>query len=251
MTEPSKSSVPSTSTRARPYRMSLHWDAREQSLQSYAATTLDVLDFLTARSEVFERWFIQGDAGLTPLEDDRIQQLTRELEANVRTWEFNGVDYSGNPATLSNGRRGSRQVEFHLAGGISVPSTGIWFANQVHVELFGPSEGFPDLGSVDALLAQLLDDFQPAWATVHTPNTPDRSLEELYQGVAHVGWYTAFAPEYGALPPLDAATMTLPTGQHVVRCVDTWFDDQNPDHVERREKTARALADAGLLRPRV
>lgn len=250
MTEPSNPPPPALATRARPYRLSLHWDAREQSLQSYAATTLDVLDFLTQRSDVFERWFIQGE-GLTPLEDDRTQQLVLELEANIRTWEFNGVQYSGHPTTLTNGRRGSRELNLHLAAGIRVPSTGIWFANQVHVELFGPSAGFPDLSSLEALFERLLEDFQPAWAAVLTPNTPDRSLEELYQGVAQVGWYTAFAPEYGGLPPLDAAITILPSGQQVVRCVDTWFDDELPDHLDRRERTARALAGAGVLRPRV
>jgi hypothetical protein len=239
-------------TRARPYRVSLHWDAREQSLQSYAATTLDVLDFLTARSDVFERWFIRGD-GLSPFEKDRTRQLELELETNVRTWEFNGVEYSGHQAKLSNGRRGSRQLELDLACGIRAPSTWIWFANQVHVELFGPSEGFPDLASLEALVGQLLEDFQPAWAAVFTPNTPDRSLEDLYHGVPHVGWYTVFAPEpeYGPLPSIDLAIRTLPTGQRIVRCVDTWFDDQNPEHLERRERTAHALASAGLLRPRV
>jgi hypothetical protein len=230
--------------------MSLHWDPREQSLQSYAATTLDVLDFLSARSAVFERWYIRGD-GLTLLEEDRTQQLTRELEANVRTWEFNEINYSGHAAKLSNGRRGSRELKLHLACGISIPSTGIWFANQIHVELFGPSEGFPDPSALEALFARLIEDFQPAWAAVLTANTPDRSVEELYRGVPHVGWYTALSAEYGALPPLDAAVTTLASGHRVVRCVDTWFDDQDPDQLERREKTALALADAGLLRPRV
>lgn len=252
MTESPNSTLPSKATRARPYRMSLYWDAREQSLQSYSATTLDVLDFLTARAEVFERWFIRGET-LTPLEGDRARQLTLALEANRKNWDFNGVDYSGYPATLSNGRRGSRQLELHLTYGIRIPSTGIWFANQVHVELFGPSEGFPDLGSLEALVEQLLEDFQPAWAAVLTPNTPDRSLEELYHGVPHVGWYTVFAPEpeYRALPSMDVAIRTLPLGQRIVRCVDTWFDDQNPEHLERRERTAQSLASAGLLRPRV
>jgi hypothetical protein len=243
---PSKVSGP-----ARPYRISLHWDPREQSLVSYAATTFHVLDALSQRSKVFEHWFIREEA-LTRLGQDRLEQLTRELEGNRKAWEFNDVQYTGCHALLTNGRRGSKQLELNLTCGLQTPSQGIWFANQLNVSLFGPSEGFPDLGSLEEFLALLVDDFSPAWASVLTPRTPERSLEHIYQGVPHVGWYTVFAPEYGVPPPIEGATsLAAADGYRAVRCVDTWFDDDQPAHVQRREHVERALEAAGFLRPRV
>jgi hypothetical protein len=237
---------------ARRYLGSLYWDAREQTLVSYATTLLDVLAQLTPREEVFERWFLSDTTGATPLREPATPQLTQELQANRREWELHGVPYSAHQAAVTNARVGHKRCNFELACGITAPSTGIWFANQLHFEFFGPSPGFADPSAVEQLLMLLIENFCPAWGTIVTPHSPEPALEELYQGVPRVGWFTAFAPEYGIPPATDSATvLPAPGGWHLVRATDDWFHDRNPDHVDRVLRTRHALEHAGLLRGRV
>jgi hypothetical protein len=239
-------------TPARRYRGSFYWDAREQSLASYAVQLDHCLEQLRSRSPVLERFYIDGAAGGTLLDEHAVERLTAELTANRRTWELHGVEYAGSEVTVSNLRKGPLRCEFTLSCGITVPSTSVWFANSLTFDACAPSDAFPDLESFVALSALIVTNFAPAWGSVVTSRQEERSLEDIYGGVPQVGFLTVFAPEYGTPPPSpDYSVRLLANGSHLVRVTEEWLDDRNTAHVERRERAAQTLRAAGLLRRRL
>jgi hypothetical protein len=237
---------------ARRYAGSLYWDARPQTLAAYATTLCHCLDQLRPRAPVLERWYVEGSAGATLLDERAVERVLRELEASRSTWEFDGVQYSGSKVTVSNVRKGPRRCELALSCGITVPSTSIWFANSLSFEAWCPSEAFPDLPSFQALIALLVTNFAPAWASVVTPQQEERSLEEIYGGVPQVGWFTVFEPAYGVPPPSAAYDVrVLANGSHLLRLIDEPFDERNSEHHERRRQAEQTLRKAGFLRRRL
>ena len=237
----------------RRYRVSLYWDARGQTPVSYAAALVDCLEQWSPRAEPAARWFLRDRTGNTPLSDAPVEQLAQELLRNPRRWDFNGVEYTAHTALLTNGRRRVESFEIELGCGIQVPSKGIWFANQLHVDCFAPSELLPDRATFEATVALLTENFAPSWGAVLSPRVPQRTLEETYRGVPHVGWFTILSPEYPmpSVAPPGARIASFANGWNALIAVDEWFDDRDAKHLAQLELARRSLEQAGALRPRV
>lgn len=229
------------------YELTTFWGARVRTVSEYAGDIHKLLKTWHIRNKRPETSWYGED---TRTDSEVLLKDHRSIEAILRVghqrWVHGAQPFDAFQLVFSNGLPGLKHLKGSVLCGITQESKGMWFPNRVTLAFWGgagTSEIAPE--AVDELLEMAVKLFDPDWGGVGVKGRPQVPLIRILTGYPIVGWKVYFSNRYG-VPPDGAVPLT---NGFLFSAVDKWFDQNNQDHLRRREELEVLLDHHGWLRP--